>query len=90
VNDRHLDHVGFEPRDGAREKKTVEEKTVSIAFTEAERCLLLSALARFEDCQVQWSKLAKAKGGLKEARARMETGKRILALSQRIEEAGER
>ena len=91
MNDQHLDidHVGFEPRRTAGEKKSTEEKTISVAFTEAERCLILSALARFEDSQVQWARIALAKGRLKEARARTETGKRILALSDRIEKEGQ-
>jgi hypothetical protein len=63
-------------------------ETVSIAFTEAERCLLLSALAHFEDFQVRLAKVAKANRRFKEARARVETGKRILELSDRIEKEG--
>jgi hypothetical protein len=59
--------------------------TVSIAFTEEESCLLLSALAVFEDRQVQWARIAEAKGRAKEAAARKETGRRILTLSDRIE-----
>lgn len=68
-------------------KTSTAPETTSIAFTEDERCLLLSSLARFADSQVKWAKVAKAKGNLKEARARIETGKRILVLSERIEKA---
>jgi hypothetical protein len=60
----------------------------AVELTQAEACLILSALARFEDFQVQWAAVAKAKGRLKEARARVETGKRCLALSDRIEKLG--
>jgi hypothetical protein len=60
----------------------------TVTLSQSEACLILSALARFEDSQVQWATIAKAKGRLKEARARVETGKRCLALSDRIEKLG--
>lgn len=90
MDDRHLDtdHVGFEPRHDACEKKASAGETVSISFTEEERCLLLSALAVFEDRQVQWARIAEAKGRSKEATVRKETGRRILTLSDRIEKEG--
>jgi hypothetical protein len=80
------------PKKGACVPDEVEYPSVKesfeVALTQAEACLILSALARFEDSQVQWAAVAKAKGRAKEARARVETGRRCLALSDRIEKLG--
>lgn len=66
---------------------TTEEKIFTVEVTDSEACLLLAALLNLERDQVRLAKKAQNEGRLKQAHARLETGKRILALSERIEEA---
>jgi hypothetical protein len=63
------------------------EKTFQVVLTESDACLILSALLNLERAQVRLAKAARNEGRLKQARARVETGKRILALTDRIEKA---
>jgi hypothetical protein len=66
-----------------------EEKTFNLVISQSEACLILSGLFTLERDQVRLAKKAKNEGRIKQARARLETGKRILALSERIEKEGQ-